>query len=401
MKKKTGVISAALITAFAIAMSIPIKAGAYIYNEHEYKYYQKATIIEDKSSDGSTTYTNRANGKTYKVNADGTSEGNSDYDIRSGEAFDKYMVQVGSNETISIPMPYNQTLGKLKITKGKKNLAAKICLKNTVENYKEHILKDSATGRFFYRDYITGERVYVENRETDVRVNKAVYKIRLYGKKKGKARIELPVTDKNNNQINKKVINIEITDNDRIFTSVTFGGKSLNLDIPNMKNYIGSGNSQNEIPYITAKKGRFKVKPNKYYSVKAIYMKKAVGFEKKDLNKISATTGSYMVRTQKAIDLNGDGDCNDVIYGIEETPNGNWVYEKIRNGQVVKLSNVPNTLSDTHYSYSREGYGPNYEYYEKEKSNIATTYFIVVYVDKRSGEYRTTEFLLNRRISKK
>ena len=401
MRKKIGILKALVISALAITVSVPMKANAYIYRSTEYTQYTTATIITDKSNDGSVTYTNRANGKTFTEYGDGTTSGDKDYMLKSGEEASKYMVQVGDNETFKIPMPYNQTLGKLKITKGKGNIAAKICFSNIVTNEKLYIAREKATNKYYYTDYITGEKIYVNNKDADIRVNRAVYKIRIYGKKVGKAKIELPILDINGTKIGKKVFTIDITNNGDDLLSVTFGGKSLRKDLTKMSNYVGSGNSKNALGYVTKKKGKFKVTPNKFYEIKAIYMKKAVGYEKKNYQNPSGGTGSYTTPAQRGVDLNGDGDYNDTIYGIEESPSSNYVYEKIRNGQVVKLSNVPNSLTDNQSSLYRNGTAPNFEYSEKEKSNISTTDFIIIYRDKRDGNYKTALFNINRRISKK
>ena len=399
MRKKIGILQTVLITALTITTSVPMQANAYIYRSTEYSEYTEATIITNKSNDGSVTYTNRANGKTYTVYSDGTTAGDKDYRLKSGVEAKKYMVQVGDNVTFKIPMPYNQTLGKLKITKGKGNLAAKICFSNIVTNEKQYIAREKATGKYYYTDYITGQKVYVD-KDADIRFNRAVYKIRIYGKKAGKAKIELPILDVNGTKIGKKVYNIDITNNGNDLLDVTFGGKSLRKDLTNMKNYIGSGNSKNAVPYVTKKKGRFKVKPNKYYKIEAIYMKKAVGYEKK-YNNQEGRTESNLTASTKGIDLNGDGDFNDIIYGIEESPSSGYVYEKIRNGQVIKLSSVPDSKTESYIVQSRSGNEPNYEFSDKGKSNISTTDFIIIYRDKRDGNYKTALYNLKRRLSSK
>ncbi|WP_026527713.1 hypothetical protein [Butyrivibrio sp. VCD2006] len=398
MKKIRGIIRTVIAAALVLSMCVPIKAEAYIYYSDEYNSYTRASVIEDKSSDGSVSYTNRVTGKTYKVYPDGRTEGDPDFNICGAKVLSRYMVQVGSNQDIKIAMPFNQKLGAFKITKGKKNLSGKIRFENIVRNHKESIIKDE-NGRYYYRDYLTGERIYVNDKNADIRTDRAVYKIRLYGKKKGKSRIEFPVENFNGNVIGKKTIDIDVTNDARVFTSVTFAGKELNLDINNMSNYIGSGKGKNEQKYVNFKKGRFKVKPNKYYQVHAIFVKRSAGYEQTDLQ-VNDVTGTQMTPVKKGADLNGDGDCNDIIYGIQESEEG-YTYEKVRNGQVVKLSNVPDSYTNVYGTCDRHGAAANYEYRETSSSNLATTTFIIVYRDKRDGMFRVSNYVLHRRISKK
>lgn len=397
MKKTKRIIWTAIAAALAFTMCVPMKAAAYILSSDQKRSYSSVTIIEDKAYDGSITYTNRANGKTYKVYEDGRKEGDPNYKYYCVESLDRYMVRIDGNETFEIRMPYNQKLGNLKITKGKKNLAAKVCFEHVVTNYQEHIRKDK-DGRYYYEDYRTNEKIYVYDADADIRTNRAVYKVRLFGKKKGKAKIEFPIEDFNGTKIGTKVINIDVTDDSRPIIKFTFAGKDVLLNTHKPGKYIGSGAGKNDREYVTSKKGRIRIKPNKYYTIQAIYVKKAAGFVKTPFQE-NGVTGTRMVRSGNGVDLNGDGDCNDVIYGISENEKG-CTYEKVRNGQVVKLSDVPGTLEDAQGTLDRNGRGPNYEYYENNKSNMATTVFYIIYRDKRDGSYNTSIYSIQRRLTK-
>ena len=108
--KKTRIIAACGVLLLCVC-SKPVHA--------EFDYYNQVTITKDTDNNGNTTYTNKANGKTYTVYANGTTVGDDTYNIKSKEALKKETVELDNYKEISICLPYGQSsISKLKIKKG-------------------------------------------------------------------------------------------------------------------------------------------------------------------------------------------------------------------------------------------------------------------------------------------
>ena len=140
---------------------------------------------------------------------------------------------------------------------------------------------------------------------------------------------------------------------------------------------------------------------NKYARLKSIYMVTNTPYITKEYDKsYGYTTGYYAQNGTNAVDINGDGDFNDEIDGIKESASSDKVYKKIKNGSKVKLSNVPDSVTNTSITLDREEGLKDYRYLEQNSSNISTTQFIIIMQDKRTGEYLSQTVSIKRRISK-
>lgn len=356
------------------------------------------SINTDKSNDGTVKYTNRATGASYTEYADGTNSGDINVFNYSHIEPNKQMVRVGKSADFYIYSSYNQTLSNVKVVSGKKNVSAKISYSWIKSNKTVNCSLDDS-GRYYYTDPRTQEKIYTT--EKKVTVTETVYKIRLTGKKVGNAKISYQFNDLNGNKISKKTMKVQVVNNAKAIKDITFAGKSLWFDMTKNNKYIYASESKNEVGYIKKKSGKIKVKPNKYYRLKGIYVVTASDYITKQYEKETGyTEGTYTERELHAIDINGDGDSNDIIDGIEENASSKWCYRKVKNGAKVKLNNVPDSMTKIHRSINRENNTPDYSYDEDYSENMSTTYFIVIIQDKRTGKYYSESFSVTRRISK-
>lgn len=359
--------------------------GTFSQSAHAgFDYYNSATITKDADNQGNVRYTNKANGKTYTVYADGRTEGDDTYNIKSKEAFKKETVEIGTYKDIRICLPYGQTsISNVKVKKGKGVITAKISEVIREKNVEITLAKE-ADGSYFYRDRLTGQKINVGT-QTEVYGSYADYKVRVYGKKLGKAVLEYQVNDTEGNKVCKKTIKIDVKKNDEAVISATFGGKSLIYDYSkgaNNKKYIFYNRSNVRGNETTKKKGRFKVKLSNNYTLKNIYVSRHMGQLYKRPIKDKRYQGWETDRTKMPLDLNGDGDFNDVIDGFEEGKEKVNCYERIRNGQKITL-NSDSSYDANDYIDTRDN--SRHSYYELYNECLTT--FYVVYQDKRNGSY--------------
>ncbi|WP_026525289.1 hypothetical protein [Butyrivibrio sp. MB2005] len=386
MKKLLKTVACATLV-FTLSMPMTVSANL-----------SSVSVNKDVSNDGTTTYTNRANGKSYVKYADGTSAGDTDFVNLSRIESDKQMIRVGDINEVSIYPSYNQTISNVKVISGKKNLTAKISSKNITRNMIINCSQES-DGRYYYKDQRTDEKIYTDSKQ--VVVTKASYSIRITGKKKGKAKISFQFNDINGNKVQTRTLKVSVVDNAKPVKQVTFGGKNVLVDMTDNSKYIYAGNSKNGTGYTTKKSGKLKVKMNKYARLKSIYMVTNTPYINKEYDKsYGYTTGYYAQNGTNAVDINGDGDFNDEIDGIKESASSDKVYKKIKNGSKVKLSNVPDSVTNTSITLDREEGLKDYSYLEQNSSNISTTQFIIIMQDKRTGEYLSQTVSIKRRISK-
>ncbi|WP_026527712.1 hypothetical protein [Butyrivibrio sp. VCD2006] len=349
-----------------------------------YDFYNSPAITKDADDQGNVKYTNKANGKTYTVYADGRTEGDDTYRILSKEALRKETVEIQKYKEISISLPYGQaSISNVKVKKGKNVISAKISEAITQKN-KYIPYGREADGRTFYRERLTGEKVYVDA-QTEMYTDYADYKIRVFGKKLGKAVLEYQVNDSAGNKICTKTIKINVKDNANAVLAASFGGKSLILDYSknaNNKKYIYNNKTKTGGQFTRKKSGKFRVKLAKDFQLKSIYVARY------DLDKVEKPLnekdyqGWDMYSATAPLDLNGDGDCNDVIDGFEEKKESTVRYERIRNGQKIKLTKT--TLKGGN-DYIRKY--DNSKHTLTESGNVSVTEIIVIYQDKRTGNY--------------
>ena len=385
--KKTRIIAACGVLLLCVC-SKPVHA--------EFDYYNQVTITKDTDNNGNTTYTNKANGKTYTVYANGTTVGDDTYKIKSKEALKKETVELDNYKEISICLPYGQSsISKLKIKKGKGVITAKISRSRVKKGFYLIFEKDT-DGSYFYRDRLTGQKINMGTQK-GMYVDFADYTVRVYGKKLGKAVLEYQVNDSNGKKVDKKKINITVQRNGSAIQSLTFGGKSLLIDYSknaNNKKYIYYNGTKSGTNFTKMKAGKLKVKLGSDYRLKGIYVLRSNGATNVPMND-KRYKGWERKSITKGLDLNGDGDFNDIIDGFEESKSTTIYYEKIRNGQKLVLNsdlldeqndyidtsdNSTNTLNDT--------------------NNVRGTSIYIIYQDKRTGSYYWWRTSISRLVKK-
>ena len=347
---------------------------------------ENVNITIDKDNNGNVTYTNKANGKTYTKYSDGSKAGDEDFEIINQYIQKNVTVEEGRYKEIQISLPYGQTsISKLKVKKGKGVISTKISGKKIVRGVPPKTYTE-AGGKKYYRDRITGERIYITG-EAPL-LDYADYTIRIYGKKKGNAKLQFNINDINGNVVAKKNIKIRVSDNGNAVVSATFAGKSLIYDYSknaDNKKYIYYNGTTDGAMCTTKAKGKLKIKLNKNYRLKGIYLKKSNEFEDVSYSNTSQYAGTYAKRKKTSLDLNGDGDCNDVIDGIKESLESSYHYEKVNNGKQITLNKVP-TNYENENSVNKTNGETTELYYAPRTSK---TEIIVIYQEKETGIYYT------------
>jgi hypothetical protein len=108
--------------------------------------------------------------------------------------------------------------------------------------------------------------------------------------------------------------------------------------------------------------------------------------------------------TSHYVDLNGDGDYEDVINGVKED-SVTWKYTRVKSGKTIKLNSV-GTSYDSAYSYTsksaknRKGELNTSTTNTKSRNFYAATSIRIVFYDKLSKSYGTSEFIIMRSVSK-
>lgn len=422
----------ALAAAMSVTLIAPLSVNAsygyfddkdleiYDHDEHgTYKTDEEGNEYFDRTS---YTDTNRVTGDTYTYD-EATGKGSGDSDKAHNYRHDLLKkLTIGTNDFgyYHIDLAPGSTLSKkVKITKGKANITLKEyrTSEDTVNPFYDYDAK-----QYYFRkqdgskEYVLGEDATYAQRQA-LRRKEYSYSYRIFGKKPGKAELKFKVKDAAGNQKTYKV-KITISDDARVFQSLTYAGKSLHLDMnkgANNDNYY-SVQSSNKAGnnYVTKKSGKLRCKMGKDYKFIAAYVIKPNDYTTKT---DSGSFGDYswseseLVRTaSRGIDLNGDGDCEDTINGINEKGIGfddedqekavfmDCNFVKVKNNKKIKLNKVPDkedyklTVNDGAASYTRTA---------KSKGAFAETRIIIVYQNKITKEFsaRTTTLLL--KVAKK
>ena len=385
--KKMSITTACIVLLLSVC-SEPVHA--------DFEYYNNATITKDADDNGNVTYTNKANGKTYTIKSDGTRSGDDTYNIKSKDALKKDTVELGHYRVMKISLPYGQSnISKLKIKSGKGVITAKISKEAVVKGQYLYFEKDK-DGSYYYRDRLTGQKINMGTTK-GMYVDYADYKIRIFGKKLGKAVLEYQINDSSGNKITNNKIAISVKKNGSAITSATFGGKSLLLDYSkngNNKNYIYNNGTKSGSEFTSKKSGKFKVRLSNDYILKNIYVERIHG-RKKDQMSEDRYDGWETEPVSMGLDLNGDGDYNDVIDGFVESKSTTVYYEKIRNGQKLVLNSDP-YIEQNDYLDKQD----NSRNTLVERENLRDTRIIVVYQDKRTGSFYWWETTICRLVKK-
>ncbi|WP_044913747.1 hypothetical protein [Butyrivibrio sp. WCE2006] len=406
----------ALATAMIISLAVPGSAKAAVYSSTTTVYdidRQGTSSIENgtvKENVTGTIYRNRITGAAYD-----TSTKNADAERAATHYVqDVKKIEVGTDSYygLSINPEVGQTLDSVKIKSGKANISIKQSYKYETTVYPSY---DSKTKEVYFKKSDNTREVIATSEsyptEEQMKAWKRVdtnYTYRIFGKKPGKAKIEYTVSGK------KTKVNVTVSDDARVFKAVSYAGKKLTRDLDrNATNAnVWTSNTSNKagINYVTKKSGKFKVTMGKNYKFVKAFVIKSTPYEVKtdaDSYSYNSKYWSYSRSWSKSqtarqkttgIDLNGDGDTLDTIYGINENDYSEDTVQVIGNNKKITLDTTP--IKDE-YTYTENDNGREYSTVRSSQSNMAEdTRIIVVYQNKITKTFGTDHFDITYRTSK-
>lgn len=232
----------------------------------------------------------------------------------------------------------------------------------------------------------TSRTVYTNDTENK---SYATYIFKINPKKTGKTYLTFDIYNSAGIKTASKKIKIIVQEDGTPFKSVTFAGKSiLNKSYSNTSDYLYAGNktynNENKGLYTTKDSGKFKVTMNKNYKL----VKILVGTRTAES---STEDGVTTVKTDgRKVDLNMDGDTNDIVMGQSESQ-VTYTYKVKKNNKKVVLSTVPKQTTTT-YSSADVTYSKN------SISSTADTKFLVVYYNKATKKYGVQSFYIYKKV---
>lgn len=310
----------------------------------------------DRAADGSYTYNLAIYQTTYKNNITGeTSAKESDLtgvDLVSVNSIPKKTsVYTGAYKDITL----NLRCGNVKIQKikssNKKVIQARAISNYTYKTTSNRALSKDQAG-YYYE--ISGEKFYVPE-GTKINNSYATVTLRVFGKKAGKAVVSFDIVDVNGAKTGSAKITV-VSSKTKPIASITFGGKSLDQgDVIGSSNtkYIYNKQDINAVSaYTTAKSGKLKVTPSDGYKLVRIQVGNLEKYKYDSANDPSyassnySTTGkthasSKVIETTEShpVDLNNDGDYDDVVDGVDESA-VTYRYKTVKNNKKITLSKV-------------------------------------------------------------
>jgi hypothetical protein len=312
-----------------------------------------------------TAYKNTVTGETASRKSDLTG-----VDFRKVNVIPKKAsVYTGGYTDIGLKLRAGNISVKKVKSSNKKVVQARAFNTETNKTSSNYVLSKDLKGYYYT---INNEKFYV-NEGTVVNESTADVTLRVYGKKAGKAVVSFDIVDVNGKTTGSAKITV-ISGKTKPIASITFAGKSLDQgDVIGTSNnkYIYNKQDVNAISsYTTAKSGKLKVTPSDGYKLvriqmgtldkftydtsqdpthSTIYDSSYDGGGTKHTNKtvIETTSESHPV------DLNNDGDYDDVIDGVSER-SVTFKYKTVKNNKKITLSKV------TSYSKKTYQYGTAY-----------------------------------------
>ncbi|WP_026499341.1 hypothetical protein [Butyrivibrio sp. WCD2001] len=386
-----------------------------------------------------TVYKNSATGKTSMFRSEVDSNYTAD-EAAANQFQSAIMLKKGEITYLRIPLEGGDTaISKVKSSK-KSVVTAKAYNKlggETVTNAdgvhiepKYDAATDKTTYTVWYQPTV-GARVVVgtyekyDDAEAAVKAstqsaNSATRYIALDAKKVGKSKLSFSIVNKNGTVTPVKV-NVYVVEKVAVFKQVTFAGKSL-LDDYSKTNNINYGKVRGEDYWnlSTKKSGKLVVKTNKNFQVKKIEIGKLyketitegmsgtnpqTGEQYDHSNTYSAYNRTSSV-TEHRVDLNGDGDFDDIIGGISESE-VTYKFTPVKSGKKITLSTVGNDGGfDSSLNWtSKDGKNTKGEILTgsssyKNRNYFATTVIRVTYFDKISKTYGQEDFFVKCAVKK-
>lgn len=343
-----------------------------IYNEYGDPFDWDTTYIEGVKYwiKTETVYENTLNGKTSNVKEDVTDGDISSIPktivINAKSWYNLYLEFAGGNVGIS----------SLKSSRSKVAAATIAGEEKHITSANETIYRDSKAGKWYYVG-ADDERVYVDSKNTVVNASYGYVTIRINAKKKGTSKLTFDTVDYQGKKKGKKTITIKVKDTTP-FKELTYAGKNLISD-PTIgkedKNYIYYGRNVDKDAslgyYTTKKKGNLVVKMNSDYKLVKIEVGKL--FQEKydkysrNNNKSTYKAGkkeylqytdedqfneeSGLISDGHILDLNGDGDCLDIVNGVKEW-DVEWKYKTVKNKSKITLSTVKRDSKSSTKTYN-------------------------------------------------
>lgn len=394
----------ALAAAMAVTMVAPMSVKAEVYDGatevFDIDRTGSSTIIEGETpydddavsrTYTSTVYKNRITGDSWNASTvDDNAEWKATHYYKERK---KATIGTGEYRYSYYSSFAGEEVGKLKVTKGKGVVTIKEVGSGEYTDYPEY---DSKTKEVYFQleDHsrkvvATSDTWPTVDQMNGWKVTQHWKAFRIYAVKPGTAKLSIKVGD-------KKIKNtVTVADDARIFQKVTYAGQELSYNLDGDQVW-GKSKNANGLNYVTKKSGKFRATMGKDYKfVKAFVIKSSPYVEKNasvdgwnyNWTKRQPTTG---------IDLNGDGDTLDTIYGLDErlyTKNQVQIIKK--NGKKIKLDKITENEKKNISSAS-------FNSKSSSKDNVAeTTRVVVVYQNKSTKTYGTRDFYITYRKGSK
>lgn len=413
MKKVSKLCTMALAAVMAISFAAPINSkAAYptIYDTGYETYYDIDESVEYKNNqDGSltpttktVTYRNKVTGETCVKDARGnTISGDYDKATKSYEYGVPKKITIGTDEYVnySIRLHEGEKLKSFKVKSGKGCVSIK----------KAGMSSSDTSGYSYYYnkpDYDM-ENYGFDSRYAPSETKTYSYVYRLGGRSVGTSVLEIKIKD-GVGAIKTLDIKVTVTNDNRVFKSLTYAGKNLLLDLnkdaTNKKLLYAQTKNKSGIYYTKKKSGKFKVKMGDNYKFVAAYVVKPNAYKTEtDTRKYNSytSTRTYLEREySRGIDLNGDGDYEDTINGIRENNFSGCNVKKIGKSAKITLNTIPTQTNTTSYNTdNKTGEVSNYSS-SYNNDNIAHTMIIIAYQDKMTKSFSTAMVPVFLRVGK-
>jgi hypothetical protein len=381
MRKFSKIAASALALALSVTLVAPISANAQV----------DMNVTKTKDAAGAvtlttTTYTNTTTGATITLK-DGT-EGNVNYSEYTNNILDaleatptQYVVEAKKPTTfwISAATYGGSALSGFASSKKKIATVKELCSDSTKYNKEEvshrpyialQEATDTTTGKttstYYYKDS-TGAIVTTENIDNIPKTDTANYAIYITGKKAGKSQLKFNVLNSDGAVIGQKSVDIVVKADARAVKSITYASKNVFTDTTGdgradyTKYIYDKKNVINGQQFTTKKSGKIKIKMNKGYKIEKVLVGKleteafAHSADDSDYSKTVYDYSGTCMLTK--VDLNGDGDYDDTIDGIDEDD-----VEGFKWTSVGKKSSFKLTLGTKGMDYSRQTSEYDYTY---------------------------------------
>ncbi|WP_044913745.1 hypothetical protein [Butyrivibrio sp. WCE2006] len=414
----------------------------YLYDGEGYStyYYKDGYQFNFKDLD---TYSDDTDNVKYTVTqrvyinptTGKTSVKEDDVYVNDEAAMQKFVsgIRIAAGETTYLSVPLingdinitNVKSSKKKILKAKRFEKKDVVLTSNANVIVKSEVVGGKTVHYFYTS--AGEKVVLADDYTKdpkylaaTRSNAVVY-IKLTPVKTGSSKLSFDIVNEQGTVTGKVETTVYVVSDQDMLKTFTFAGKSLLDDYSNPKNFwYGKKSSDTDYNVSSANSGKLVVKANKKYKVVEIKVG-TIGLTPYT-SEIAAKEGhgnygyTYSNISGNAvdagIDLNGDGDTDDIIDGVSES-NARYKFTTVKSGKKIKLSKVG---VDQSYSYEvnsrtrdngKDIYAKNVagnavseKFTNKGYALVAPTVIKVVVYDTLAQEYHTIEKTIYRTVKK-